>query len=225
MQTSTLSWYVARAAGLTAWSLASASVIWGLLMSSKASARGRRPRPAWMLDLHRYLGGLATIFAVVHVVAILADPWLKLSVLAAFVPFASAWRPAAVAWGVVGLYLLLAVELTSLARSRLPRKMWRAVHFASFPLFLTATVHAFTAGSDTGSLLFVVAATAVILTITGLTALRIRQATTTPPPRSRERPRPSGRPPLAPGAGVTARPAHAVSPAALSAPVHEEVSA
>lgn len=176
MQTSTLSWYVARAAGLTAWSLASAGVIWGLLISSRASAFGRRPRPAWTLDLHRYLGGLAAVFTVVHVVGILADPWLHLSVVAAFVPFVSSWRPGAVAWGVVAMYLLVAVELTSLARARLPRKVWRAVHFASFPLFLTATVHAFTAGSDTGSVLFVGAATGVILAVAGLTGLRIREA-------------------------------------------------
>ncbi|MDQ6697002.1 MAG: ferric reductase-like transmembrane domain-containing protein [Actinomycetota bacterium] len=174
MQTSTLSWYIARAAGLTAWSLAGAGVIWGLLISTRASAFGRRPRPAWTLDLHRYLGGLAAVFTVVHVVGILADPWLHLSALAALVPFVSSWRPGAVAWGVAAMYLLVAVELTSLARARLPRKVWRAVHFASFPLFLTATVHAFTAGSDTGSLLFVLVATAVILAVTALTGLRIR---------------------------------------------------
>src|SRR6476620_8440810 len=191
MQTSTLSWYIARAAGLTAWSLASAAVLWGLIISSKASAFGRRPRPAWTLDLHRYLGGLATVFTLVHVVAVLADPWLHLSVISAVIPFVSSWRPGAIAWGIAGLYLLLAVELTSLARARLPRRVWRAVHFASFPLFLSATVHAFTAGSDTSSLLFVVAATAVILAITGLTGWRIRQATTAAPARSPQRLRPS----------------------------------
>ena len=194
MQTSTLSWYIARAAGLTAWSLASAAVLWGLLISSKASVRTGRPWPAWTLDLHRYLGGLATIFTLVHVVAVLADPWLHLSVISAVIPFASSWRPGAIAWGIAGLYLLLAVELTSLARARLPRRVWRAVHFASFPLFLSATVHAFTAGSDTSSLLFVVAATAVILAITGLTGWRIRQATTAPPDRSSQRLRPSPTP-------------------------------
>ena len=173
-----LSWYVARAAGLTAWSLASAAVIWGLLISSRASAFGRRPRPAWTLDLHRYLGGLAAMFTVIHVVAILAEPRLDPGVVAALVPFVTHWRPGAVAWGIAAMYLLVAVELTSLARARLPRRVWRAVHFTSFPLFLTATVHAFTAGSDTGSLLFVVAATAVILAIAGLTGLRIRQAVT-----------------------------------------------
>jgi len=185
MQTSALAWYIARAAGLIAWSLASAGVIWGLVISSRASAFGRRPRPAWTLDLHRYLGGLAAVFTVVHVFGILADPWLHLSVVAALIPFVSSWRPGAVAWGVAAMYLLVAVELTSLARTRLPRKVWRAVHFASFPLFLIATVHTFTAGSDTGSLLFVAVATCVILAIAGLTGLRIREATKPRPVRPR----------------------------------------
>jgi predicted ferric reductase len=154
---SSLPWYIARSAGLVAWSLLCASVVWGLAMSTRAHAFGHRPRPAWMLDLHRWLGGLATIFVAVHVVAILADSYVPFGLTAVLVPFASQWRPLAVALGVVGLYLLLAIELTSLARRRLPKRAWRAVHYASFPLFLVATLHAATAGTDAGSWLFIVA--------------------------------------------------------------------
>ena len=39
-----------------------------------------------------------------------------------FVPLASAWKPGAVAWGVVALYLLLAIEITSLLQRRIPRR-------------------------------------------------------------------------------------------------------
>jgi len=177
-----LPWYIARSAGLVAWSLLTASVIWGLTMSTRSRPFGHRPRPAWMLDLHRWLGGLATIFVGVHVVAILADSYVHFSLLSALVPFVSSWRPAAVAWGVVGLYLLLAVELTSLARRRLSKRVWRAVHFASFPLFLTATVHALTAGTDAGSWLFVTAATTSVLAVAALTAKRIAEATRQPQP-------------------------------------------
>jgi len=35
--------------------------------------------------------------------------------------------------------------LTSLARKKLSKKVWRATHFLSFPLFVTTTVHALTA--------------------------------------------------------------------------------
>jgi methionine sulfoxide reductase heme-binding subunit len=186
----TLPWFVARSAGLTAWALLTASVLWGLGLSTRARAFGHRPRPAWMLDLHRWLGGLATIFVAVHVVAILTDRFVTFDLVSVLVPFASHWRPTAVAWGIVGLYLLLAVELTSLARRQLPKKWWRAVHFASFPLFAMATIHGFTAGTDAGSWLFVAVAAAGVLAVAGLTTKRIvdasRPAPTPPrPPRAR----------------------------------------
>ena len=52
------------------------------------------------------------------------------------------------AWGITAFYLLLAVEITSLLRQRIPKSLWRKVHFLSFPLFLTATAHGITAGTD-----------------------------------------------------------------------------
>jgi methionine sulfoxide reductase heme-binding subunit len=174
---SQLPWYIARSAGLVAWTLLTASVLWGLTMSTRARAFGHRPRPAWMLDLHRWLGGLATIFVGVHVLAILVDSYVHFTLLSVLVPFASQWRPIAVAWGIVGMYLLLAVELTSLARRRLPKRAWRALHFASFPLFLTATVHAFTAGTDASSWAFVSIATTSVMAVAALTAKRIADAT------------------------------------------------
>jgi len=167
----TLPWYIARASGLVAWGLLSASVIWGLALSTRAL--GRQPRPAWLLDLHRYLGGLATIFTGVHIAAIVADSYVHFDVVSVLVPGASSWRPVAVAWGVVGLYLLLAVELTSLARSKLPRKVWRMTHAAAFPLFVVATIHLLTAGSDAGARLTQATVTAVVGAVTGLTVYRV----------------------------------------------------
>jgi hypothetical protein len=36
---------------------------------------------------------------------------------------------------------------------RLPRKLWHRVHLTSFPLFVAATVHGFTAGADSHNIL------------------------------------------------------------------------
>jgi DMSO/TMAO reductase YedYZ heme-binding membrane subunit len=66
------------------------------------------------------------------------------------VPLASAWHPVAVAWGVLGLYLLVAVQGTSLLVRRLPKRAWRSVHRAAVAVYLLATVHALAAGSDAG---------------------------------------------------------------------------
>jgi hypothetical protein len=141
-----LTWYVARATGITAWVVLLASILWGLLLATKVL--GKRPAPWWLLGVHTFLGTLAVIFTSVHVGAILLDTFTHFTIVDVFVPFASSWNPVAVAWGVVALYLLLAVELTSLVRKHLSRRLWHGVHLASYGLFATATVHFLTAGTD-----------------------------------------------------------------------------
>jgi DMSO/TMAO reductase YedYZ heme-binding membrane subunit len=141
-----LVWYIARAAGLVAWALSATTVLWGLALSTRAF--GRRPRPPWLADLHQYLGGLTVIFTAVHIAALALDDYVQFTLTDMLIPLAAEWRPLALAWGIVGLYLLLAVEATSLLRRRIPTKLWRRVHHASFILFATATIHLLTAGSD-----------------------------------------------------------------------------
>ena len=138
-------WYTSRVAGLTAWGLTAASVIIGLLMTARL---GVRSRLRWLLGAHQWASGIAVALTFVHVAALVPERHLDLSVAALLVPFASVWRPWAVTFGIVAFYLLIAVELTSLARSRLPRRWWRAVHLTSFGLFWLATLHTSMAGSD-----------------------------------------------------------------------------
>lgn len=139
-------WFVARAGGLTSWWLLALSVFWGLGLATRIT--NGKPRPAWMLDLHRFLGGLSMVFIGFHVGGLVADNYTHFGWSEVFVPFTSAWRPSAVAWGVIGLYLLVAIEVTSLLMKKIPRKWWKAVHSSSFVLFVLATVHTFMAGTD-----------------------------------------------------------------------------
>jgi hypothetical protein len=171
-------WYVARASGLVGWGLLAAATLWGLALSTKVT--GKRPRPNWILDLHRWLGGVALIFTGIHIVSLMFDTYVHFGITSVLVPFATKWHPLAVAWGIVGFYLLLAVELTSLARAHLSKKLWRRVHFASFLLFIVATVHGLTAGTDTKSTAARIVAAAVGSAFVGLTAARIAEAVRTP---------------------------------------------
>ena len=173
---SQLWWYVARASGILAWALLTASVLWGLGLSTKV--RPPRVRPAWMLDLHRFLGGMATIFTGFHIGSILMDSYVHFGPADILVPFASSWKPAAVALGVLSLYLLLAVEITSLAKRRLPHRLWRRIHVLAMPLFALATMHFVTAGTDAHGMLVLSAVLAATLAVAALVALRIRQTTT-----------------------------------------------
>jgi predicted ferric reductase len=139
-------WYVARASGIVSWALLTLSILWGFFLSTRVLEG--RPRPAWLLDLHRFLGGLSVIFVGVHLVGLYLDQFIGFTVGDLFVPFASAYEPGALALGIVALYLLLAVEVTSLAMPRLPRAAWRWIHRASYVLFASATLHSLLVGTD-----------------------------------------------------------------------------
>ena len=176
-----VAWYAARAAGLVAWGLVSISVIWGLLISTRLFRA--RPKPAWVLDLHRFLGGLSVTFTAVHVVALIADNTVRFDVLDVLVPFASSWRPGAVALGVVTFWMLVAVEATSLLMRKVPRRFWRIVHLSSYALFWAATLHLLWAGTDARHPLVaipvaVLAATVVFLTL--VVALSPKRGARTP---------------------------------------------
>ena len=186
--TSELWWYVARAGGLVSWALLAAAVLWGLALRSRIL--GSRPRPAWLLDLHRYLAGVAVVFVGVHVGAILLDGYVHFGLVQVLVPFTSTWHPGAVAWGIVALYLLLAVELTSLARAHLSRALWRRVHYLSFPLFVFATVHALSAGTDRRAPAYQLGVWSVCALVTVLAALRARPAAPARPVATARRPAP-----------------------------------
>jgi predicted ferric reductase len=153
-------WYLARASGLVAWLFLAVAMIWGLLLSTRL-LQGRR-RPAWLLDLHRWLGALAVTFTAIHLVGLVADSYEYFGSREIVIPFASQWRPQAVAWGVVGLYLLVAVQVTSLLMRRLPRRLWKGIHYLSFILFFVASMHAASAGTDASTVWYRAASTLII---------------------------------------------------------------
>ena len=92
-------WYLTRASGIVAWLMLTASIIWGIVLSTKAFPEQRRP--AWLLDLHRWLGGLTVSFVAIHLAALVADSYVSFDLVDLLVPFASAWKPVPIAIGVV----------------------------------------------------------------------------------------------------------------------------
>jgi predicted ferric reductase len=193
--TGTLPWYVARASGLVAWALLAGSDVWGLLMTSKIMRRW--VKNSWLLDLHRWLGGLALVFTGVHVLAILTDTYVHFSLTSVLVPLVSHWHPVAVAWGVASLYLLAAVEVTSLVRKHLSHRLWKRVHFLSLPLFVSSTIHGLSAGTDGRTPMAIITAALVATGVAVLVAVRVREPSTGTrviPPMPPTAPSESGRP-------------------------------
>jgi len=138
-------WLVARSAGLVAFALLTLSVWLGLAMSTRLLGPKRQKR---LLGLHRTLAWTGLSMVAFHVGAVLLDPVLHFGALAALVPGAAPWRPAAVALGVVSGWLSLALAASFNARRWIGQKGWRRLHYASFAAFWLALGHALLTGTD-----------------------------------------------------------------------------
>jgi len=139
-------WYLARSSGLTAWLLLVASLVMGTMASGRLTERSGARR--WLLDLHPWVSGLALSAVVLHILAIIADSAVDISLTQGLVPFASPWRASAVAWGAVAFWLMVAVQGTSLARVSIPKRWWHGIHLTSYVLAVLATLHSILSGSD-----------------------------------------------------------------------------
>lgn len=164
-----LFWFIARAAGVTAWIFSASSVFTGLVLSSKSL---KQPRPNWQLDLHRHQGTVAIAALALHLGALVADSFIHVGILDVVVPLHMSWKPGPVAWGVVAMYALVVVEVSSLLRAKLSKRTWRAIHQLSFFVYVASTVHFIQAGTDR----YNVALQWVILiaTVVNVTALTLR---------------------------------------------------
>ena len=111
----------------------------------------------------------------VHLAALVADTYVHFAVIDLLVPFASAWKPWQVALGVIAMWGLVVVEGTSLVMKRLPKRLWRGVHFTSYATFLLSSLHGTFAGTDATNLMYV--ATSVVTTLAVLAAVVYRIAT------------------------------------------------
>ncbi len=178
-------WYLTRATGFVSWALLAVSVLWGLFITNKTL--NRSTAPAWVLDLHRHLGGLAVVFVAVHVAVLPLDGYTHWGWGDLFVPMASTWHPGAIAWGIGGFYLLIAIEVTSLLGRRLPKRWWRRIHMLSFPLYVVASVHLFAAGTDSAN----VVVTWMVVTVSTLIAFLtvVRALAAAKPRETRPNPR------------------------------------
>ncbi len=163
-------WYIARAGGIVAMILVAASVLWGLLLSSKYLAGG--PKPKGLLDLHRFLGGLSVVFTGLHLLALYLDSYVQFTVTELLVPFASSWNPAAVAAGIVAFWLLVAVQVSSMMMRKLPRYLWKWIHLMSYLLLPLGLVHGIMAGTDAGTVWYRLGSGAGIGLLVWLTAWR-----------------------------------------------------
>lgn len=143
-------WYTARGAGLAALVVLTLSTSLGALTSVKIRSAAARVVVQYT---HRAAGALGLGLIVMHVSTILGDAKAGVGWYGALVPFASSYRPNAVALGSIAAYLVIAVSAFGLARGRLAASargaaIWRYVHTLAYGAWGLAMLHGLNAGSD-----------------------------------------------------------------------------
>jgi len=165
-------WYLSRSSGIVAMVLLVLSVVWGVLLATRALRH--MDRPAWLLDLHKWLGGTALVMTGLHMLGLYLDGYIDYGFTELLVPGTSAYRPFAVALGVLSFYVLAAVQATSYLRHRLSKRTWHGIHMLSYGLVWGASLHAGLAGSDTVNRAYQVLA--LLLTMIAVAATFVRIA-------------------------------------------------
>ncbi len=139
-------WLTSRAAGVTAFALASVSVGLGLTMAGRLARAPGRARLLRSIHEQTALGALIAI--VIHGVALLGDRWMHPGLAGISVPFAMSYRPLATGIGIIAGYLAALLGLSFYARRRIGARLWRRAHRLTIVVWLLAAAHALTAGTD-----------------------------------------------------------------------------
>jgi methionine sulfoxide reductase heme-binding subunit len=167
-------WYATRASGYTALVLLSATVVVGLLTSTRQSSRDW---PRFVVQsLHRNLSLLVVVFLLIHIATSVIDPFAKLSVADAVIPFIAGYRPLWLGLGVVSCELLLAITVTSLLRNRLGWRAWQIVHLLAYVSWPVAVVHGIGTGTDTKAVWALLLVTGCVVVVIGTLVWRLAVA-------------------------------------------------
>ncbi len=148
-------WYLGRASGILAFILLTGSMIFGLVISSRAFVKIVPGAIAY--EAHRFIAWLALATIILHFSSFFFDDFLRLKVVEALVPFILSRELKTMtgfnignsaALGIVAFYLIIVLILTSEFRAKISTKAWRRIHYVSFFAYLLFVLHGFMSGTD-----------------------------------------------------------------------------
>jgi predicted ferric reductase len=180
---SKLDWYLTRSTGAVALLLLSGSVALGI---ADVRRLGTPDWPRFVLDsLHRSISLLAVVFLLLHILTAVLDSFAPISLTAAFVPFASSYRPLWLGLGAVAFDLTLALIVTSVLRQRIGYAGWRATHWLAYACWPIALLHSLGTGSDVKRSWLLMVAVACLALVLAAVLARVFSGWTGPSARGR----------------------------------------
>jgi sulfoxide reductase heme-binding subunit YedZ len=163
-----LYWLASRAAGNAALLLSSGSVCVGL----SSSMRLFKGRAADLRVTHEALSlaSIAALFA--HVLTLLGDGFLHLSLAELTVPFLSGYETLWTTAGIAAFWMMLALGLSYYARAKVGVQRWRVLHRFTALAWALGLAHSLGEGTDAGQLWFLAMVAIVTLPALALLAMR-----------------------------------------------------
>lgn len=167
------SWFIVRAAGLTAFLMLAASMVWGVFVSSRI-IKDWVPGPASMM-FHATTSWLAVVLMIAHMGLLLLDKFYTYTLSNLLIPFTGPYRPFAVGLGIVAFWGIFAVTISFSLRKLMSRKAWLWLHYTSYASFGLVAVHALLAGTDATrpAMLTILGVFSVL--VGGMLLMRVRQ--------------------------------------------------
>lgn len=164
-------WHTSRALGLTSYLLLFLAVLSGILQSLGIIPPKMRP----ILSVFHTLGGwLGMLLGLAHGLVLRFDDYINYSFMDIFVPFASHHEPLATSAGIVTLYIMFLLMITSDLMKKVGKALWRQIHYLAYASFFLASYHGLALGTDTqmeNIRLLYIAALAILLFATLLRIL------------------------------------------------------
>ncbi|GAA3802575.1 ferric reductase-like transmembrane domain-containing protein [Nocardioides panacisoli] len=141
-----LLWYLNRGTGVVLLVLLTVSVVLGVLAMGGRPGRGV---PRFVTQtFHRNLALLSVLMLLAHVASAVIDTYVDIRWWQALVPYGATYRPLWLGLGTLSLDVIVVVVLTSLLRTRLGHRSWRAVHLLAWAAWALSVAHAIGIGTD-----------------------------------------------------------------------------
>lgn len=138
-------WILARASGIVAFTLLTATLVAGLTLKTRPI---RALRPASVTDVHRFLSLMALCAVGVHGIALVLDETVEIPLAGLLVPGLSEYRPLWVGVGVATAEVMALIHVSFRLRRRIGVPAWRRMHRLAYVAFAGATVHGLASGTD-----------------------------------------------------------------------------
>jgi predicted ferric reductase len=141
---------LARTLAIAGVMLLATGAILGVLLASRTAQKLRLLR-GHTFRIHRLLSVLGAGLLLAHPVpVVLARETTGAGFAAVFVPFAAKKLAFNIAFGAVALDILLVVLASSLLIKRLPRKVWRKLHYGAYAVLVLGLYHGLLIPNDFG---------------------------------------------------------------------------